>query len=101
MMEDAGARERMLRGASVERKRQVELPPPFGRVEATEVGFRSSGENWNEYLADDGTVIRVKLVVTEVLRVDGQYDSSGNPLYVVQSTNVTSISAPENLRKQP
>ena len=84
----------------LERKRRVTLPNG-DQVEVAEVGFRSSLENWNEYLADDGTVIRLKLVVTEVLRVDGQYDPEGNPVYLVKSTNVTSISAPEELRRQP
>lgn len=83
----------------MERKKRVTLPG-LGEVDATVVGYRSGGENWNEYLADDGTVIRIKLVVTEVVRVDGQYDPEGNPVYLVRSTNVTSISAPEELRRQ-
>ena len=83
----------------MERKRKVTLGD--GRlVDATEVGFRASGEHWNEYLADDGTVIRIKLVVTEVLRVDGEYDSEGNPGYLIKSSNVTSISAAEVQRRQ-
>jgi hypothetical protein len=84
----------------VERKKTVDLPG-LGRVEVTEVGFRTSGEYWNEYLADDGTVIRIKLIVTDVLRLDGQYDQEGNPAYVVKSSNVTSISAPDELRRKP
>lgn len=81
----------------MERKKTVKIGD--STVEVTEVGFRSSGENWNEYLADDGTVIRIKLIVTEVLRVDGQYDAEGNPGYVVKSTNVTNVSPPEELRR--
>jgi hypothetical protein len=84
----------------VERKRRVNVPG-LGEADATEVGFRTSGENWNEYLLDDGTVIRLKLVVTEAVRVDGQYDPEGNPLYLVKSTNVMGVSAPEHLRRQP
>jgi hypothetical protein len=83
----------------VERKKKLDIPG-LGQVEATEVGFRSSGEHWNEYLADDGSVVRVKLVVTEILRIDGSYDEQGNPGYLVKSTNVTNVSAPEHLRKQ-
>ena len=45
----------------MERKRQ--LPGPDGKpLKVTEVGFRATGEHWNEYLLDDGTVARVKLV---------------------------------------
>ncbi len=84
----------------VERKKKLDLPG-MGEVEVTEIGFHASGEHWNEYLADDGSVIRIKLVATEVLRVDGQYDAEGNPAYFVKSTNVTNVSAPEDLRRKP
>lgn len=81
----------------VERKRKI--PGPDGNlVEATEVGFRSSGEHWNEYLLDDGTVVRIKLVATSAHRVDGMFDQDGNPVYVVQSQNVLNVSSPENLK---
>lgn len=76
------------------------LPLPDGsQMPTTEIGFRSSGEHWNEYLADDGTVIKIKLVVTDVYRVDGRYDGDGNPLYLTKSTNIMAISAPEDLKE--
>ncbi len=81
----------------MERKRTV--PGPNGPVEATEVGFRSSGEYWNEYLLDDGTVVRLKVVVLEVLRADGQYDEEGNPIYLVKSNNLMVVSPPDELRR--
>jgi hypothetical protein len=46
---------------------------------------------------EDGTVLRVKLVATEVVRLDGQYDQEGNPIYMVNSTNVLAVSSPEDL----
>lgn len=82
----------------MERKRKV-TGPDGKMVEATEVGFRSSGEYWNEYLLDDGSVARIKLVATAVLRIDGVYDDSGNPAYLVQSTNVVNVSSPDELRR--
>ena len=85
-------------GSIVERKKTVQLPD--GRtVEGMEVGYRSSGEHWNEYLTDDGSVIRLKLVATEIVRLDGEYDPQGNPVYLVASTNVMAVSAPEGLRR--
>ena len=68
--------------------------------DAEVVGFRASGEHWNEYLLDDRTVLKLKLVVTDVVRVDGQYDQAGNPVYVVQSTNVLAVDAPDELRRR-
>lgn len=91
--------EYQLQSRVVERKRRIEIPGR-GPTDVTEVGFRSSGEHWNEYLADDGSVIRLKVVVTEILRIDGEYDQEGNPGYIVKSTNVVAVSAPEELRRQ-
>ena len=42
----------------MERKRRV-TGPDGQLTDATEVGFRTHGEHWNEYLLDDGTVIRL------------------------------------------
>jgi hypothetical protein len=65
------------------------------------VPFRGDVEHWNEYLLDDGTVVRMKAVAMEMVRVDGQYDAEGNPLYIINSTNVTHVSAPDELRRRP
>ncbi|MFH1563077.1 MAG: hypothetical protein ABIF11_06655 [Nitrospirota bacterium] len=69
-------------------------------VEATPIDINQTNEHWNQYLLDDGTVLKMKLVATKVLRVDNKYDKEGNPLYIVQSTNVTSVSAPDNLKRK-
>ena len=84
----------------MERKRKVPLPDG-SVVDGTEVGFRSSGEHWNEYLADDGSVIRLKLVVTEIMRLDDTYEPDGTPSYAVKSTTVMATSAPDELRRNP
>jgi hypothetical protein len=70
-------------------------------VEATPIEINQTSEQWNQYLLDDGTMIKMKLVATKVLRVDNKYDKEGNPVYFVQSTNVISVAAPDNLRKKP
>jgi hypothetical protein len=79
------------------RKRKVPFQGEL--VEATVMPFQVGGEHWNEYLVDDGTVVRMKLVATEIFRIDGQYDQMGNPLYVITTTNVTNVSAPDELRQ--
>lgn len=68
-------------------------------VEAEVVGFRPTGEHWNEYLLDDGTVFRIKLVVTEIARVKDRFDGNGNPVYAASHTQVTAVDAPEALRR--
>ena len=73
--------------------------PGIGRPGARSrpVGFRASGEHFNEYLLDDGTVLRIKLVLTEVLRMSGLYDRYGDPAYIVRSSEVMAVDAPDHL----
>ena len=71
------------------------------QVDAQLVEVTQGGERWNEYLLEDGTIMKVKLVLTNVYRAEGQYDAEGNPIYIVQSTNVLSVNAPEELRRKP
>ncbi len=68
------------------------------QVDATPVDVNQSSERWNEYLMEDGTLLKMKLVLKKVLRVDGEFDAEGNPVYIMQSTNVSSITSPDNLR---
>jgi hypothetical protein len=69
-------------------------------VEATEVSFQPSREPWSEYLLDDGSVVKLKSVVTEVVRLDDQYDQVGDPIYVVKSTQIVAVSANDKLRRR-
>jgi len=79
----------------MERKRMIQGPDGVVH-DAVELGCRPTGEHWNEYLLDDGTVARLKLVVTNAYRIDALRDPKGQPVYIVESTNVTVISAPED-----
>ena len=65
--------------------------------EAEPIGFRSSGEHFNEYLLDDGTVLRIKLVLTEVWRVKDTYDPLRNPVYFVAHSQVMAVDVPDDL----
>lgn len=75
---------------------------PFGgkEVEGTPVTPTSSSEHWNQYLLEDGSVVRMKLVATEFVRIEGEYDAEGNPVYVVRSTNVVAVESPDGLKRR-
>ncbi len=83
-------------------ERKIKLPNPLTgeSVDATEIGHRSNGEHWNEHLLDDGTVVRVKLIVTNIYRIDDAYNDKGEPVYMIESSNVVSTSVPEELMKK-
>lgn len=70
-------------------------------VAGTLVPVRSSQESWSEYLLEDEAVVRLKVVVTEVYRIEGIYDTEGNPVYHIRSANVASAMPPEHLKRKP
>ena len=49
----------------------------------------------------DGSVIKMKMVVSQIFRIDGTYDNEGNPAYQIKSTNVAAVSSPDTLKKKP
>jgi len=69
-------------------------------VDALEVRFRSVREDWNEYDLEDGSTLRMKAVVSEIVRVEGQYDPENNPVYLVKSGNMVVVKSPDHLRKK-
>jgi hypothetical protein len=70
-------------------------------VDATIVDFLIAKEDWNEYHLHDGAVLRLRVVLSEVYRVTGEYDSAGVPIYVTKSGNVVTVRAPDALMKSP
>jgi len=60
-------------------------------VEATDVDFITRKEDFNEYQLSDGKVIRMKTVVTDIFRLEGEKDTEGNQVYQVKSTNILRV----------
>jgi hypothetical protein len=50
-----------------------------------DIRYTTISEEWNEYVAEDGTRIRLKSTVTKVSRTS-KYDKNGNPRYLVQTS---------------
>jgi hypothetical protein len=55
-----------------------------------DVRYTTIAEEWNEYLAEDGTKIRVKLTVVKVSRTNKR-DVDGEPIYLVQTSLLPQI----------
>ena len=68
--------------------------------DATLVPVRGAQEHWNEYILEDGSVLRMKMVVTEVYRLEGMFDVEGNPIYHIKSTNVASAIPSDSVRRK-
>jgi hypothetical protein len=81
-----------------EKKASVQLPT--GMAEGFDVPIITSTEKWSEIQLEDGTVLRIKPNVISAIRVNGQYDQDGNPMYAIKSSQVMAVvSAPDHLRK--
>ena len=63
---------------------------------AVSVAITKETENWNEYTLADGAVLRLKVVVSEILRATDPpvLDDDGHPIYVVRTNNVVVLAAP-------
>lgn len=70
-------------------------------VDVDIVEFEADKEQWSTYVLHDGTALKVKAVVTEVARIDGVYDQKGDPVYVIQASQIMHVNAPEALRRMP
>ena len=64
-----------------------------------EVEVSEATETWNTYKLSDGSVIKVKLVAMKVLRTDA-YRPDGNPVYVLHSQNVMTVTSPGELQQK-
>ena len=74
--------------------------PYQGReVDAIQVDFKVVREDWNEYQLSDGSEIRMRLLVSEMFLLPGEYDQEGNPVYLVKSGNMMVVRSPDNLKK--
>jgi hypothetical protein len=71
---------------------------PAGPMEQRDIV--SSKDGWSEYTLNDGSVIRLKSVLVDVKRAIDQYGPDGNPIYVLQTTFINNLNAPQELKRK-
>jgi hypothetical protein len=80
---------------------KIVSPVTQRQVDAEQVDFDAKAEPWAAYELSDGTMLKMRVILTGVMRIEGEYDQSGNPIYVVSSQNVVQANAPKKLRGTP
>lgn len=81
---------------------RMKITGPDGQPrEAELVKVKKSEEHTNTYELEDGSVLALRSVVTEVWRTVDLYDNEGNPQYITKSGNVMSVTSPPELRRRP
>ena len=85
----------------MDERRKIKVTLPGGIIkEGVEVHMIGADERWSSVTLEDGTTIRLKQTVTQVIRVDDEYDQDGNPVYLTKSANVMVVDAPDSLRRK-
>ncbi len=70
------------------------------QVWGEEVEFETEREGWNVYILRDGTKLKMKSIVSQVVRLEMHNPANGDPLYLVQASNVLNTDSPDNLKKR-
>lgn len=73
---------------------------PEQTVLGTVVKITGSEEPFSHAYLEDGTTITSKLSFIEAVRIDGQWDKNGNPVYHITQNGALIVSSPENLMKK-
>lgn len=68
-------------------------------VPGEEVEFETEREGFNIYILHDGTKLKFKAVVGQIIRLDA-YNPNGEPIYMVNASNVIVADVPENLKRK-
>lgn len=81
------------------------MPPPTSPdpkdFNVSPVDFERVGpEQWNIYEFSDGSLLRIKLEVTSILRTD-KFTFDGDPYYIINTQTVSRIKVPPELLKKP
>ena len=67
-------------------------------VSGEEIEFETEREGWNVYILHDGTKLKLKSVVAQIVRLD-LHKPDGEPIYLVQASNIVAADVPEALKK--
>lgn len=60
-------------------------------VSAEKVEFNPITENWSLYRLEDGSVVRLRLIVSEIFKLPGSDPVTGMPQYLAKSTNIMAV----------
>jgi hypothetical protein len=74
-------------------ERKVKVKFEGKDMDVWDVPIEESIERWTELRLEDGAVLRVKVVVSNVFRLLDK-DEQGNPRYAINSTNAVVLGSP-------
>ena len=60
-------------------------------MEVADVPIAEMRETFNEYSLEDGSILRVRNVATSILRLEGQFNPDGTPIYLILTTPAVTV----------
>lgn len=60
------------------------------QVDGEPVEWKTDEEKWTLYTLSDGSTMKTKTVMLEVVRLD-EYDQAGNPVYLFQAQQILNV----------
>jgi len=74
---------------------------PQDIAEGESLDFTEHTEHWNTYKLSDGTLLKVRIVLTGVKRLK-KYNPDGEPIYIIQSQNIVrAVDVPTDIKMKP
>ena len=67
--------------------------------EAQQVDFVAEKEDWTIYKLSDGTVLKIKVVLVNIVRTSEHDPMTGNPIYAISTQLIVNSSSPQHLKK--
>jgi len=88
-----------------EKKGTPSQPPPTSSNPSDYSGGpvdfdRAGPEQWNIYELEDGTLLRMKLEITNIMKTD-KFAADGDPFYIISSQVVPRVKVPQKLIRKP
>lgn len=69
------------------------------QVQGQTIEFESKGEPWNQYTLEDGTQLKIKVVLLGAVRLD-EYNDHGQPIYQFQLQQLVGADVPPELLRK-
>lgn len=82
---------------------EVTIPDQNGnpvKKKGVKVSVVDSHETWSTANLEDGSVVRYKSSIIEAIRVTGEFDQNGNPIYFVNQTGIINVESPDQLKRK-
>jgi hypothetical protein len=70
------------------------------KVEGELIDFQSKNESWNQYELADGSSMKMKVVLLEIMRLLNEHNPAGEPVYVFTAQQITAVDSPDHLKKK-